>query len=340
MQIIFITIFILLLALSTFELKYYTSLTYKKYQKGIFIIIISILVGIAGFRTIGSDNDSRMYEIMFSEIGKMNYHDIFFNNPGRVKDIGYLLLNKIFKDFGFRALLIFCSIIALGIKGYLLYRFTRFPFFSLFIYFILFFYLREFTQIRDALATSFILLCFMMYVKKKYFYSLLFSLTAMSFHDLSWMCIVVIILWEFYKVKPLFCYIFFAMIILLKIYIPGLDYLSSPLLPSKLSIYVIEESYRNFNTGYFLPIFSLFLLIVFSFSQVSLKSNFLYFIFLLTFVSYVYSLNNMVLIRIPNILFFGNIIAIGNVKYLSGNIRYAVLFILGGYWIKTFLIIQ
>lgn len=125
-------------------------------------------------REIGRDNDSAMYQAFFREIGEMTYNDILFHYSGRIKEIGYLLLNKVFSGLGFRPFLIFCAIISFGIKSYLLYRFTRFPFSSILVYFVLFFYLRELSQIRDAMATSFMLLCIMMYIKKKYFYSGLF----------------------------------------------------------------------------------------------------------------------------------------------------------------------
>lgn len=334
MQIIFINVFILLLVTAIFELKCYNSSTYKTYKKNAFIVIIILLISIAGFRDIGSDNDSKMYQAMFNETGNMSYNDLLFHNSGRVKEIGYLLLNKVFNSLGFRTFLLFCATVSLVIKGYLFYRFTRFPFISTFIYFVLFFYLREFTQIRDALATSFILLCLMMYINKRYLYSGLFFFIAISFHSIAIMCIGVIVLWELYKIKSFFCYIFFAMVVALKIYMPGLDYLSNPMLPSQLTVYLTEDSLRSFNTGYFLPILSLFLLIVFYISELPLKSNFLYFISLLTLVSYIYSLNHTVLIRVPNILFFGNIIAIGNTKYMTNNFRWIILVTLSAYWIK------
>lgn len=331
-------IFILLLVTVIFELKYYKSSTYNTYKKHVFIISIILLISVAGYRDFGSDNDIGMYKAMFNETGLMSYNDILFHNSGRVKEIGYLLLNKVFNSLGFRTFLLFCATVSLGIKGYLFYRYTKFPFISIFIYFVLFFYLREFTQIRDALATSFILLCLLMYTKKKYLYSALFFLIAISFHSIAIMCIGVIILWEIYKVKSFFCYIFLAMVVVLKIYMPGLDYLSNPMLPSQLTVYLTEDSLRSFNTGYFLPILSLFLLIVFYINKLHLKSNFLYFISLLTFVGYIYSLNHTVLIRVPNILFFGNIIAIGNTKYMTNNFRWIILVTLGAYWIKIFTI--
>ena len=338
MQIIFINVFILLLTTAIFELKFYTSSVYKTYKKYAFIAVVILLTGIIGFREIGSDNDSRMYHAMFNETGLMSYNDILFHNSNRVKEIGYLLLNKVFNNLGFRIFLLFCAAVSVGIKGYLLYKLTNFPFVSTLIYFVCFFYLREFTQIRDALATSFVLLCLLMYIKEKYLYSVVFFLIALSFHFIALICIGVILLWELYKVKSPFCYVFLAAVIALKIYMPGLDYLSNPFLPSQLTVYATDESLRSFNTGYFLPLFSLFLFIGFYISKLPLKSNFLYFISLLTFISYIYSLNHMVLIRIPNILFFGNIIAIGSTKYMTNNFRWIILIVLGVYWMKIYML--
>lgn len=327
-------IFIILLIFSVFELKYYEYSIYKTYQKKIFITTIILLISFAGFKEIGTDNDSQMYQVLFDKVGKLSYVDILLHNPYRVKEVGYLLLNKVFTSMGFRIFLIFCMIVSIGIKAYFLYRFTRLPFVTVFVYFILFFHLREYTQIRDALATSFILLCLLTYIKKKYLYSILFLIIAVSFHHLAVICIGIILLWELYKAKSVFFYICCILIVGLKIYMPNLDYLSNPLLPSQITVYITEKNYRNFNSGYFLPVFSLFLLILFSINKISIKSNFLYFIFLLTFISYVYSLHNMVLIRIPNILFFGNIIAIGNTKYINKNLLWLILVILSTYWLK------
>lgn len=291
-----------------------------------------LLIYIVGWREIGRDNDSAMYQAFFREIGEMTYNDILFHYSGRIKEIGYLLLNKVFSGLGFRPFLIFCAIISFGIKSYLLYRFTRFPFSSILVYFVLFFYLRELSQIRDAMATSFMLLCIMMYIKKKYFYSGLFFLLGVAFHNIALMCIGVIILWELYKTKRWFYYFFLIFIIIIKIYIPNLEYLSNSLLPGQLTVYVTENAFKNFKTGYFLPLFSLYLLVTFYISK--LKGDFLYFVSLLTFVSYVYTLDNMVLIRIPNVLFFGNIIAIGSTRYMTSNFQWIVVIILVIYWIR------
>jgi len=331
-------IFILLLFTIIYEMTSYNSLIYKNYKKNIFIAIVILLIFISGWREVGSDNDSGMYYVFFNEVGEKSYNDILFHNDGRIKEIGYLLLNKIFNSLGFRPFLIFCVMVSIGIKTYLLYRFTRFPFFSVFAYFILFFYLREFTQIRDALATSFILLCIMMYIKRKYFFSCLYFLLGISFHNIALVCIGVILLWELYRFKNWICYLFFILIIVLKIYMPNLEYLSNSLLPGQLTYYVTENAFKNFRTGYFLPLLSLFLLIVFCINKIRLKDNFLYFISILTFVSYIYTLNNMVLVRVPNILFFGNIIAIGSTKYITNNVRWIMLLILVIYWVKVSLI--
>lgn len=328
-------IFILLLFTTIFEMIFYTSLTYKKYKKNIFIAIVILLIYVAGWREIGSDNDSGMYQTFFNEIGEMSYNDILFHNPSRIKEIGYLLLNKTFSCLGFRSFLVFCVVISFGIKAYLLYRFARFPFISVFVYFILFFHLRELSQVRDAIAMSFILLCIMAYIKKKYFYSCLFFLLGISFHNIAVMCIGVIILWELYRTKSWIYYFFLVLIILLKIYIPNLEYLSNSLLPTQLTVYVTENAFKNFKTGYFLPLISLVLLVTFYISKLKLKGNFLYFISLLTFVSYIYTLNNMVLVRIPNILFFCNIIAIGSTKYMANNFHWIILVILVIYWIRV-----
>ncbi|WP_425551466.1 EpsG family protein [Chryseobacterium oranimense] len=327
-------IFIILLFITIFEITSYTSLPYKKYKKSIFIAIVILLICIAGWREIGRDNDSGMYQVFFNEIGEMSYTDILFHYSGRIKEIGYILLNKIFSNLGFRAFLIFCAVISLSIKSYILYRFTKFPFISIFVYFVLFYYLRELSQIRDAIATSFILLCLMMYIKKKYFYSFLFFLLGISFHTLTIMCIGIIVFWELYKAKKWLCYLFLSLIVILKIYMPNLEYLSEFPLPAQLTVYITEDAFKNFKTGYFLPLFSLLLLVIFYIIKIKLKKDFLYFISLLTFISYLYALNNMVLIRIPNILFFGNIIAIGSTKYMTSSFHWIILIILLIYWIR------
>lgn len=154
----------------------------------------------------------------------------------------------------------------------------------------------------------------------------------MAFHNIALMCIGVIILWELYKTKRWFYYFFLIFIIIIKIYIPNLEYLSNSLLPGQLTVYVTENAFKNFKTGYFLPLFSLYLLVTFYISK--LKGDFLYFVSLLTFVSYVYTLDNMVLIRIPNVLFFGNIIAIGSTRYMTSNFQWIVVIILVIYWIR------
>ena len=172
----------------------------SKYYLYSYIITIFFLMLFCGLRVIGIDRDSYMYSIYFEMLKGMTLSQSFFENNERF-EIGYVFFNKIFAGIGFTAMLLFISLITVGIKGYVFFKYSAMPFFSTFIYFCMFFILREFTQLRDALSVTFLILSILLYYQNKKWVSFLMFLLAFSFHIIAIVYLPIIIFLHYFKDK-------------------------------------------------------------------------------------------------------------------------------------------
>lgn len=158
-------------------------ITYQaKSKKNIFIILVIVFICFCASRPLDFDKDIQMYQSYFLEFCHYSYSDILFNNTHRIREKGYILINKFFCSFGFRELIIFFAILGIGIKSYLLQKVSKLPITAFFIYAAMFLPLREFTQIRDAVATSFLFFALFLYQKRNFYLSIFVFLIAFSFH--------------------------------------------------------------------------------------------------------------------------------------------------------------
>ncbi|WP_312819057.1 EpsG family protein [Kaistella carnis] len=162
--------------------------------KILYILLTFSIILLCGFKPLGLDRDSIMYQSYFDEFQHITYKEVFFNNPHRVKEVGYILLNKLFVAFGFRSMLIFISVVTIGIKAYLFFKYSKFPFLSNFIYFSFFLVLRDFTQLRDSLAIIFLIVSLISYSHKKYGLSIFCFILALCFHCVALICLQVTLL--------------------------------------------------------------------------------------------------------------------------------------------------
>ncbi len=161
-------------------------LTYRSKSKNIiFLILVIVFICFCASRPLDFDKDIQMYQAYFLEFCNYSYSDILFNNTHRIREKGYILINKFFCSFGFRELIIFFAILGISVKSYLLQKESKLPITAFFIYVALFLPLREYTQIRDATATSFLFFALFLYQKRKFYLSIFVFLIAFSFHAVA-----------------------------------------------------------------------------------------------------------------------------------------------------------
>lgn len=301
--------FCTLLFISVIEIFYFkNSIKNLRQYKLIYILLLIFLFFYTGFRPIGSDRDSEMYQQYFYQFQTINYKDVFFNNPHRIKEIGYVILNKLFKDLGFRALLVFVAFLSIFPKGYILFRFTNYPIFSLFLYFSFSFLIRDYTQIRDAVSVSFMLISFLAFFYKKYFLTLFSFLFATSFHYIALVEIPILFFLRFIKKERWY----WVLIIISLIY-----YVSDFTKILYNYIYLPEQlfKYKNINGGgSFSMVFFLIavLLIVKKYKLLKEKTYDYYLVTLLALAFGIAFFNHVALFRMTNFLLFFTILLIAN----------------------------
>lgn len=340
----FYLIFLLFLTFSVVEFYYYDWLKQrKKIYIGLYILLTFLLILHAGLRGIGIDRDSIMYQEYFMYFSKKSYYDLLFNNDHRVKEIGYLLLNKFFsnKFLNFRFLLFFVSSITIGIKSFAFYKYTDRPVFAAFIYLATFFYLREYTQIRDAMAVSFMILTTIFFFKKKYLISFVYFLLATSFHNLA-LCVYPILLMVKYIKENQYYYIG-IIIAMLFFYFIDYDYiLNNNWIPYQLSKYNMVSGRGSFS------ILMLGVLGVLFYKIESLKNdiflNDCYRLVLLGIMIGFLLFNHPVLLRITSFLMFFSIILMTNFSKFKNDYFYYkeikfyfIVLVMIGFYVKNFI---
>jgi len=121
----------------------------------LFIIISIVLIFISSFRPIGIDRDSLSYKkLIDSYINKGNI-SLRSKEPTfwlfvNISDL--IFYNKVF------GVLLFYSILGVGVKIYSIYKLSLRPFLSIVVYICLYFILHEMTQIRVGVASGIFLL--------------------------------------------------------------------------------------------------------------------------------------------------------------------------------------
>lgn len=152
------------------------------YQKSIFVFFTVVLILYCGFRPLDLDQDIKMYFNYFQKFCSYSFYEIIFKDQHRIKEKGYILANKLFCHIGFRPMILFFAILGIGIKSVIISRKSGYPILCLFLYAVIFLPLREYTQIRDALSSSFIIISLLYFNRKEFYVSILYFLIALSFH--------------------------------------------------------------------------------------------------------------------------------------------------------------
>lgn len=183
-----------------FLLCFFDFIGYKAIKIIPYILFCLFVILVAGFRQVGTDNDSYNYSSMYQFYSISSLPEIIKGGYGYVER-GYVLLNKLVSVLGFDVHILFILMAFLtGIATYsFLYKRSKFVFLSLLFYLSFNFLYRDFTQIRYAFSAA---LCFWVvafYVDKKYKKSILFFVLAVFFHSSVFILIPVFLVERFVK---------------------------------------------------------------------------------------------------------------------------------------------
>lgn len=164
----------------------------KKIYKLIKNLSILILVFLCAFKG-NVARDTEMYRGYFEKIPNILEINLL---PLFPFEYGYILLNMIIKTMTKNSDYLFMAVALISLfnlKKFIEY-FSESYFFSLSFYYARYFFLKEFTQIRNGLAYSFILLALIKLYEKKRTYFIIYVLIAGSFHKSAYFALTFLII--------------------------------------------------------------------------------------------------------------------------------------------------
>lgn len=144
-----------------------------------------LLVGFAGLRGVGVDNDGIAYEEAMNLASNISWGQLITGNFSFTMERGYMLLNKAVGALGGSIHGVFIVMaIATGLVNYtLFYQRSPYPFCSLLVYVCFFYFYRDFTQIRYGLSAGIGMWAVFMFVDRKYIHAALLIWLAAFFHS-------------------------------------------------------------------------------------------------------------------------------------------------------------
>jgi len=214
----------------------------KSWTQPIFIALSIFLIAFPAFRSVGVDNDSINYNLIFKSSEDYSFLDILTGNYWENTERGYFLLNKFVSIFSDDVSYVF--IIMAITTGYLNYSFiyknSRFPFLSILFYISFFYLYRDFTQIRYAFSCACIFWFINFYLDKNYIKSFVLLIVAIMFHNTAIILCVAIPFVIFVR-NPIVFLILPVICLLGFFYNPFPLLLSIPNIPSYMLNYVDED---------------------------------------------------------------------------------------------------
>lgn len=200
---IYYYIFIIAFLLCFFDFFKHKTLGFVFYLS--FTIFLVIFVG---FRDVGVDNDSVIYEDMFNLYEKSTYQEIWEGGFGYVEK-GYVLLNKLIASLegNYTTLFLVMALLTAFFNYTFFFKNSVFPFLSLLFYLSFYFIYRDFTQIRYALSCAICFWVVWFYIKKNYKLGIVFLLLAISFHNAAVILLPALLLIHFVKVERILIFL-------------------------------------------------------------------------------------------------------------------------------------
>lgn len=156
----------------------------KNQSNFLFFIIAVGLIIIAGFRTIGNDNDSPTYVEIFNTVGMPLTYFKDYQYNSFLEPTYYLIPSIVMVLLKFKVIWVFLIYAILGVatKFLAISKLTDFTFLSILVYFSHFFLLHELTQIRVGVSSGILLLCVIEIQKRNFLRFLLLIGVGLLFH--------------------------------------------------------------------------------------------------------------------------------------------------------------
>mgnify|MGYP003371783485 CR=1 FL=1 len=255
-------IFLILIILFILEDYLKKSKKIYKFFKVISIIILILLVGCRGIIA----RDDKMYFDIFEYVPKIYELSFHYLELERV-EMGYTILNSMVKTFTENYKIIFFIVALISFINLYIFinYFSNYFFYSIAFYYCRWLFLKEFTQVRSALACSFFYIGLIFLYKKKYLYYFFCILLGGVFHKAILFCLIFPLFIYFYQKKYIN-----KIVYILIIFLPFINtkiILNNILLKMKLidPVYLIGEySKRQSYIGIYYSLFSLMILYFFN----------------------------------------------------------------------------
>lgn len=236
----------------------------------VFVLFTLFVTIIAGFRTVGVDNDSEAYNQIFIGSENISFLQIIKGDYWENTERGYLLLNKLVLSLGGSVTTLFLIVaIVTGFLNYsIIYKISPYPFLSLLFYLSFFYLYRDFTQIRYGLSCGLVFYAIYYFINRRFFLFSLFLISSFFFHNTSY--ILLLILPFCYFVKDKLVYFFLPVLGLV-----GFFYNILPLLISQgiggghMEIYLGAEG----GAGLMIPFVGLVVMLIYIFNEKKLLVN-------------------------------------------------------------------
>lgn len=155
----------------------------KPTNKSWFWFIVIMMMGTAGFAYALSP-DWVAYWNAFEGTAQTDFTDLEYISTMFDMEMGYISLNKIVSSLGlgYASFTLIIAIIALTLKGRIIYKYGGYPFMCLMMYFIPTYLFEEHVHVRQGLANA-IMLCSIPYIiERKFIKFLLIFILAFLFH--------------------------------------------------------------------------------------------------------------------------------------------------------------
>ena len=216
-------------------------------------LLLFIMVLIAGGRGLDVGVDTKSYNEIYGDIGKLGV--LAYLEPG------WNFLNRFIYElnFSFNGFLSIVSILTLVPIFYVSKKISLNPFFSILVYYSLHIYCGSFNAMRQYLALSFVFLSYYYLFQRKYLLVTISTIIAISIHKSTLLVVPVLVLINFFKIPK----VKVLLTILITCYVLGLFVGDSfySLFVMEYGSYVSKGLYRD--SSFTATVFS-FLVIVFS----------------------------------------------------------------------------
>jgi hypothetical protein len=211
---------------------------YDKNNLGLLFSFILIFLFLAFRYDYGND-----YNVYFKLFNDINKDPLSFINGKRTVEVGWVIINRIFKPFGFFSMVFFLAIVNCFAYFRMINKFVdrKYYWFAAFIYYFnTYFLLIQLSAMRQCMAIVMFIFAIDYILTKRYFKAAILIFLAISFHYSALILVPVIFLMHLLKIRMRLIHIIIVEVIYLSLFI--LSDIYQPLLRS-VALTLLGEKY-------------------------------------------------------------------------------------------------